>query len=489
MIVIGFASAVGLPLGETAAYVGKLEAVRRENYVTWLEFALPAALVKDSWLTVRNRIALFKNGRLLLRATWLLLDWETVWDDGVETVAFRAAVANWILGDSKRGRIVAYASGSSEASKSGEIDAIAKAVVRENMGDLATAARSYGAFFRVANVLTGVTPSTERQFAWKYVRKVLDQLVGEAAENGTVYLYDVFPVDDNPWGVLEFRTAVGLLGVRRKVVFSRENGNATNLRVITRHSDEENAVYVGGSGQGSDRLVESGANELATVDPFARREVFRSETRLSTATALQAVRDSYLESGRPRQTVSFDLQSIGGAQFGIDWDWGDSVAWEAGGLVGRDRVTAVKLAVQNGLETVTAYLSSDFAVRTYGERVDGADVVAANISQSSVINTSGPLPHSGTFSSSGGKILLMASGSGYHTSGADSLIGMTVKLDGTLIGYARVFTNEASSHKAFVPAFIVLSNVGDGTHTVLLEQWSETSSDSNDYFFVAVAEI
>lgn len=105
-----------------------------------------------------------------------------------------------------------------------------------------------------------------------------------------------------------------------------------------------------------------------------------------------------------------------------------------------------------------------------------------------VLNTNGALPHSGTFTSSGGDIVIMASGSGFNVSGADQLIGMTIKLDGALKGYSRMFTNEASSHKAFVPAFLVVTGVTAGAHTILLEQWSETASDGNDFFFVTVLE-
>lgn len=103
-----------------------------------------------------------------------------------------------------------------------------------------------------------------------------------------------------------------------------------------------------------------------------------------------------------------------------------------------------------------------------------------------ILDTNGQLPHSANFSTGGGKFLLMVSGSGFNNSGPDGLIGMTIKVNGAIKGYSRTYANENLSHKAFVPAFIVIDDVGAGEHTLSLEQWSNTSTDSNDFFFAAV---
>lgn len=91
------------------------------------------------------------------------------------------------------------------------------------------------------------------------------------------------------------------------------------------------------------------------------------------------------------------------------------------------------------------------------------------------------------FTTSGGSLMVFASGSGYH-SGA-SQIGMEILLDGTSIGFAKAFTNEASSHKALTATTLVARDVAAGAHAITLKPWNGTISDFNDFFNVAVMEV
>lgn len=92
-----------------------------------------------------------------------------------------------------------------------------------------------------------------------------------------------------------------------------------------------------------------------------------------------------------------------------------------------------------------------------------------------------------SFSTNGGTLRIFVAGSGHRSTAGQ--IGMTVKLDGTIIGYSKSYTNEVSSHKAFVPNEIVVSGIAAGSHTVTLESWNGTSSDSNDFYSVTVSEM
>lgn len=91
------------------------------------------------------------------------------------------------------------------------------------------------------------------------------------------------------------------------------------------------------------------------------------------------------------------------------------------------------------------------------------------------------------FSTAGGSLMVFASGSGYQT--AASQIGMELLLDGTSIGFAKSFTNEAGSHKAFAATTLVVRNVPAGAHTITLRSWNGTLGDGNDFFSVAVLEV
>jgi hypothetical protein len=116
----------------------------------------------------------------------------------------------------------------------------------------------------------------------------------------------------------------------------------------------------------------------------------------------------------------------------------------------------------------------------------------------------GPLPFQVPYTSSGGKLLIMVSGSGYRSSTNvnPGRIGMFVLFDNGVSGEVDAFTNELDSHKAFVARSIVLSGVPAGSHTIRLEAKTEglcgtsdtvtdfcTTTDDSDYFDIAVIEM
>ena len=102
--------------------------------------------------------------------------------------------------------------------------------------------------------------------------------------------------------------------------------------------------------------------------------------------------------------------------------------------------------------------------------------------------TVGPLsPAIFNFSSHGGQLIITTTGSG-STLSAPIAIGMTVKLDSTLITTNRVWMN-LNNHGAFVPQTLVLRNIASGSHTLTLAAWNATSTDVNDNFSVFIEEL
>jgi hypothetical protein len=105
-----------------------------------------------------------------------------------------------------------------------------------------------------------------------------------------------------------------------------------------------------------------------------------------------------------------------------------------------------------------------------------------------VINTTGDKALTGTYQKrGGGTLLISAAGSGWSKT-KDQKIGMNVLVNGNQVGTAQVWTNEAQSHKAFVPAFEVVNNVGKGQVNIKLEPLTGTEIDQNDFFRVTVEE-
>ena len=100
----------------------------------------------------------------------------------------------------------------------------------------------------------------------------------------------------------------------------------------------------------------------------------------------------------------------------------------------------------------------------------------------------GALPLSTVFASSGGTLLVFASGSGFR--GAAGVMGMMMRIDGLVMSDIKAFTNESNSHKAFPPSFTVVTSIGAGAHTLdLIPRDGGTATDFNDFFNVMVLEL
>ncbi|MDP9480464.1 MAG: hypothetical protein M3R38_33185 [Actinomycetota bacterium] len=152
--------------------------------------------------------------------------------------------------------------------------------------------------------------------------------------------------------------------------------------------------------------------------------------------------------------------------------------------------------------------SSAFATGVNGKatsaaHADNADVLGGKSASSlmtkgtSVINGAlGPLPKQANFTSNGGPLLILASGSAWRPcsvsvpSGQPALTQMAIILDGQTKGFATIYTNECDVHHAFPATPLLVTGVGAGTHTLKLDVGSSfTQADSNDRFDAVVIEL
>jgi hypothetical protein len=99
----------------------------------------------------------------------------------------------------------------------------------------------------------------------------------------------------------------------------------------------------------------------------------------------------------------------------------------------------------------------------------------------------GPLPRSANFTSGGGTLVIIFSGSGFAPTATN--IGMMLQLDGSTVAPTRSFTNEPGSHKAFTTNVVVLPNIPGANHLINLIALPNTSTDGNDWFNVTVLEL
>ena len=139
------------------------------------------------------------------------------------------------------------------------------------------------------------------------------------------------------------------------------------------------------------------------------------------------------------------------------------------------------------------------------DELDGKDVSSWNVAR--VINEDGPIPTGAAYvGSGGGKLLIMASGSGYRsssTANGQGMIGMRLLVDGVERGVADVFANERNSHKAFVSTSAVVTGISPFAHTIQLQPMKDaacgtgsetisnycTTTDGTDHFNVTAIEI
>ena len=99
----------------------------------------------------------------------------------------------------------------------------------------------------------------------------------------------------------------------------------------------------------------------------------------------------------------------------------------------------------------------------------------------------GALPKSADFSSGGGTLVIIYSGTGRREGIGN--VGMNLLLDNTVVSTTRSWTNELQSHKAFTTNIHVTANVAAGNHTIALAVLPDTITDVNDWFNVTVLEM
>lgn len=261
-------------------------------------------------------------------------------------------------------RVVSQHAGSTDASASAEAaDNLMKRVVRTAMGTLATtdtARNLTGAGFRVASDATAGT-AVSLTFAYSEVLDALRDIAEASRQAGTPVFFDVFPIFNGSVLGWEFRTSAGQPGADRTgaaaVTFSREYGNLSDPRITHDYRDEKSAIYVGGRGEGPDRVVVTCLDTARlSRSPWARREVFLNASGQSeTTAAYTAAGNAELQKLRPRLTFTGTLNEDNSSRFGVDWGFGDRVYVAYRGHVGEAVITSVTISLDtSGVETVAA---------------------------------------------------------------------------------------------------------------------------------------
>ena len=231
-------------------------------------------------------------------------------------------------------RIVAYAAGSSESSKSDLADDMLKEIVKENLGASATDSDRdlTDLSFTVAGDISD-GPHIVKAFSWRNVLQVLQDITFMSAENGTSLFFDVVPIVISSSVIgFEFRTYTDQRGQDRTydsnnpVVFSKEWGNLSNPLLRYDYNKEANYIYGGGQGEGTDRVIseQSDASRIGS-SVWNRREMFTDARNETTAAGVANKAKEILRENVPLVRFTGILLDTPQARYGVDWFFGDRV--------------------------------------------------------------------------------------------------------------------------------------------------------------------
>jgi hypothetical protein len=356
----------GQRLADASAFM-KLEYARTVNAIGSLTLTLPGNFPTSAIVAPDGRIEVWRRvdgGREYL-------DTDTVWfiqsvqysisDAGERVIVVSADSGLFLL--KEPGRFVSAYAGSAAASKTAAADNMLKAIVREQAGASASAARSLSQYLSV-QADSGAAPSISKAFSWRPVLPVLQEIAQSSFEAGTYLAFDVVsPTPDT----LEFQTFTGQRGIDHRfpngvnpVLLGPDMGNMAQTTLTYDWRDEVSSATAGGSGEGSARLTASYTDSVrAAASPFRLREAFVQATNTTGSTTLSNEAQAAVRAGRPRVLLQGKIASTPDTQYGVHWQWGDFVTIQAFGIQLDARIDAISVSVTPDSEGIEAVVRSE----------------------------------------------------------------------------------------------------------------------------------
>lgn len=339
---------------------------RRVNTIGVGSMKVPITALNSRWLSKDYVIVPWQSidggtPRLLDSTAWLL----TGYDDDLDSdmITLKMEDSNSLL----RRRIIAYAAASAQASKTALADNLAKALVRENMGTLATdVARRFDSAYFTVQADTSLGASVTLAASREYVLPALQDIAKKSQQEGTFLAFDVVYT---PGAGFDFRTYVGQRGVDRrsgvsKVLIGRQYGNLQGGRRSYDWSTEVNAAYAGGQGEESERLIGSAVDtQRATLTPWARVEGMANAYQAKTQAAVDAYAKRALREGQPDNKMIGNFIDTPALRLGLHVNFGDYVQVDVRGAPFDARLSSVQYAMQGGVYSATCAIEGE---QTYG---------------------------------------------------------------------------------------------------------------------------
>lgn len=334
-----------------------LDIVRTENTVGALRLDLPPVYNLEDF-AVDSQLAIYAAidnlpARLLLDTVYFVRKSSYVIENGRTIIRLTAADANDLLAR----RIINYVAGSSQASKSGTVDVVVKAIVTDNF-----VSRNALSHFTVSAASTA-GPTITQSFAWRNVLTVIQDIANASAQLGTYYSFEVFALGPDNF---EFRSYFGQRGLDRTMnasnaptVMSIENKRLGNVSLTSDHTNEANVVICAGQGEGADRTKITVQDDTAlNATPYSRVEQFKDSRNNATVAAVTTDANTTLRESRALTLFEATVQQTPTNRFGLEYDFGDTVTAVFLGQSFDCRLSSIEIALSDGKETITSKLRS-----------------------------------------------------------------------------------------------------------------------------------
>lgn len=300
----------------------------------------PSDEIKPAWFACNTRFEIHRilNGRPLSiegGTQFLLRYWDFGENENGSFYTAEAYTPDYILTGY---HVDSYASVEDNTNplttKSGYVDNVVKAFIRENSGSLtALAARKIEELVVEADGSLG--PTVYKSAAWTNLYNVVYDLASDAAAKGTYISFGLL-LDENR---LSARVWVGCRGKDRgsnsgqTINISKSAGNLKNPKLSYDYRTECTAVRALGAGEGSVRATVRVEDELRSLrDPFSYREAKVENTQALLTDTLTSEANAALQQGRPTRTFTGKFVDTDTARYGDKVNYGDIVAAEYLGI-------------------------------------------------------------------------------------------------------------------------------------------------------------
>lgn len=358
----------GVRLGDASNFVS-LKYSRVVNDVSTLTLVLPSDFpdyllrLPDGRIEVWRRLA---SGREYLdtETFWLIKSVQYTRDEsGKRQVTVEAVSLLSIFGDP--GRVVyGYLTSYVDTVLSSPADTLIQAFVFHAIGANAAIAGIRGLPQIVQTGSFGQGAFVYKNATWRNLLKVLQEIAETSTQNGSYIAFDI--VVPTP-STLEFRTYAGQRGVDHRfpsgvnpVLLSPEFGNLGNTTLRKDWTDVASEVYCGGKGEGSTRMLgDQASTALRDVSPFGQRETFIELSNSASQNELDNEAAAELRARRPRITFRGKIIETQDTQYGVHWGWGDYVTAQDFGQSFDCRIDAITVTVEQGKETIEAYVRAE----------------------------------------------------------------------------------------------------------------------------------